>query len=198
MTNKVLFIDDEQFILQTVQRKLKQTDIEVFVANDGHRGISIMESEEISVVFTDLIMPKINGLHVTEQIHKINPNAVIVVLSGNSSADIITKTMNTHMVYKYLTKPWKIDAEGIDFIRECLAEADRREQQSLMMDGDRLYVDICALSQAEGHTWMLKNNAGETLMTSSDYFSDDQFSGYDGYQIIDSSRGPLRLYAIRK
>lgn len=191
--NKVLFIDDEKFILDTIQRKLKNTDIEGFYAKDGNVGLHIMEQENISVVFTDLIMPSINGLHVVEEVYKRNPNAVIVVLSGNTQSSAITKTMNSHMVYRYLLKPWKLDEEAIGFIRHCLELAEEREGHN----GEQLMIDADILNKVFPYNeWVLTDIDDHIIKSNLEKSESFNVISEQPYVIVDSSMGRLKLYSV--
>lgn len=194
--NKVLFIDDEKYILKMIQRKLDNTDIEGFYASDGYTGLSLMESEDISVIFTDLMMPKINGLHLAEEIYKRNPKAVIVVLSGNSNAGTITKTMNSHYVYKYLFKPWKLDSNGIGFIRECLNVARQRMQGGADLSPTEMFVDVSILQHIRGTKWVLVDKDMHVMMTGKDY----EVGSYDlsvmKGSVFETNKGIVKLYQI--
>lgn len=189
--NKVLFIDDEKFILQTIKRKLENTNIEGYYASDGRVGLTILEQEKIDVVFTDLIMPHINGMHVVEEVYKRNPNAVIVVLSGNAQSSAITKTMNSHMVYKYLVKPWKLDNEGIGFIRHCLDLAEER-QRGL---SSKLLIDAQILNKFFPYSeWVLTNVYDQVLMSNEADSETVDIKTMDAPIEIESNQGLLKLY----
>ena len=61
MKRKVLIIDDEKFIAETIGRKLEQNGYESHVAYDGKEGFEIACSEKIDLIVTDVVMPVMDG-----------------------------------------------------------------------------------------------------------------------------------------
>lgn len=194
---KVLFIDDEKYILKTIQRKLKNTDIQGYYASDGNKGLNLVEMEDIDVIFTDLMMPHTNGLTVVEELYKVRPNCVVVVLSGNAQTSTIVRTMNTNHVYKYLVKPWKIDDKGIEFINECLELAKRKkEEANVKIKEEKVLVDLEAIKQIqEMSSWFIldKNNK---IINKSEHINLEQMEilKRGPYTNVSSNIGDLKLF----
>lgn len=79
--SKVLIVEDDAFLTDAYQVKLKQEDVEVLTANDGAAGLELARSEHPDVIILDLLLPEIHGMTVLELIREdesISDTPVIV------------------------------------------------------------------------------------------------------------------------
>jgi len=79
---KILIVDDEKIVLKAYARELERVGYEVFRAMTGSEAIEIAKRERPDIVFTDLIMPKMNGVEICKTLKGICPDAEIVLISG--------------------------------------------------------------------------------------------------------------------
>ncbi len=80
----ILVVDDEPLQCQTIKVILKSAGHQVFIAGDGYKGIELFKSNDIHLVISDIIMPEMEGIEFIRSILKIEPNSIIIVISGNS------------------------------------------------------------------------------------------------------------------
>ena len=85
---KILIIDDERSIRNSLKEILMDEGYEVDVAEDGTLGLSMVEKEKYSVIFCDIKMPGIDGVEVLEKIIDMGVDAAVVMISGHG--DITT------------------------------------------------------------------------------------------------------------
>nr|WP_320192152.1 response regulator [uncultured Desulfobacter sp.] len=101
---KILVIDDEAFIRQSFEDYLEDREYDVITAENGRKGLALIESESPDLVLLDLMMPQMGGLEVLKQGRKIMPDLPFIVISGaNSIADVIEALR--HGAWDYLEKP---------------------------------------------------------------------------------------------
>ena len=83
-------------------------------------GVAIYKeySEEIDVILVDFRMPVITGMECIQEIKKVNPEAVCIVLSGVKDFGDHLKAQNTDLVYALMDKPWD-DDELLEKIEEA-------------------------------------------------------------------------------
>ena len=81
-TRRVLLIDDQPDVLESVSDMLKALGHEVTVAADGESGLRLMQSATFDVVLTDLRMPDIDGLDVARGARDLQPGIPVVLLTG--------------------------------------------------------------------------------------------------------------------
>jgi len=85
---KILIIDDEDFILQLSSDILKKSEYSVETASDGKQGIKLLESDKFDLILTDIKMPNINGLDVIRHVRINNKEIPIIVITGHGTLDI--------------------------------------------------------------------------------------------------------------
>ncbi|MGB5197020.1 MAG: HD domain-containing phosphohydrolase [Candidatus Deferrimicrobium sp.] len=106
---KVLIIDDEPGIRDLLSETLSEAGgYETVIAADGLDGIEKMRTSEFDVIFTDLAMPRLNGIDFLKKCKEINTKTPIVVLTGLSSMEIAVNAMR-HGAYDFITKPFRLD-----------------------------------------------------------------------------------------
>jgi len=67
---RILIVEDEEIMLDLLQRKLKTHGYEVLVARDGEEGLKSIKEEKPDLIIRDLVMPKMDGFMVMEEIQK--------------------------------------------------------------------------------------------------------------------------------
>jgi CheY-like chemotaxis protein len=81
---KILVIDDDSLVRDTIVRILERKDYQVIVASDGRRGLRMFHSEQPDLVITDIIMPEAEGIETIREIRREVPDAKIIAISGGS------------------------------------------------------------------------------------------------------------------
>jgi CheY-like chemotaxis protein len=79
---RILVIDDEKLLRQTIRRMLESAGHEVIEAEDGRAGIAAFAKQELDAVVTDIIMPQKEGIETIREIRAANPTIRIVAISG--------------------------------------------------------------------------------------------------------------------
>ena len=108
MLRKVLVIDDEDVIRQTIRKQLDGTGFEIIEAKDGEQGIELLNTLDnpltVDVIICDIRMPKINGIEAIAYFRKEYPSTPIIVLTGYPDVTLATNLLKQG-VTEYLTKP---------------------------------------------------------------------------------------------
>ena len=81
---KILVIDDDSLVRDTLVRILERKGYQVLVASDGLRGLRMFRSEQPDLVITDIIMPEKEGLETIREIRGECPDAKIIAISGGA------------------------------------------------------------------------------------------------------------------
>ena len=104
---KVLVVDDEPFILRSLSFVLRKDDYEVFEARNGEEALNLIRRERPSLVFLDVMMPKMNGFEVTAEI-KADPDlaATKIILLTARGQDADRETGEAAGADDYMTKPF--------------------------------------------------------------------------------------------
>jgi len=81
---KVLVIDDDALVRDTIVRILERKGYTVLVAADGVRGLRMFHAEHPDLVITDIIMPEKEGLETIREIRGKQPDTKIIAISGGA------------------------------------------------------------------------------------------------------------------
>jgi len=104
----ILVIDDEEIILDSCRKILEKADYRVETFNNGKEGIERFRQARPPLLIVDLKMPDINGIEVIEQVRKIDPEAIIVVITGYATVCAAVEAMKAG-AYDFLPKPFTPD-----------------------------------------------------------------------------------------
>ncbi len=107
MKQKILVVDDEASVRETIRLQLKSTGHEIIEAEDGQQAISLLGSSNnrgISVIICDVRMPNITGIEAVSHFRKDHPSIPVIVLTGypdvKLAVDFVAKG-----VFDYVVKP---------------------------------------------------------------------------------------------
>ena len=109
MNGSVIIIDDDEDILELLSEYLLLEDFDVVgCGTDGLKAVNLYAEHTPDFVIMDIAMPAYDGLYGLENIKKLNPNAIIIILTGNSDKSITHKIiqLNATMI---LEKPYPIE-----------------------------------------------------------------------------------------
>lgn len=147
-TPAILIVDDEQPIRKLLQRILQSQSFITFAAGDGYEAIKCLESNDFDVVITDISMPNMDGLELTDQIIKRFSSDVIAVtgqvdkyhyeeLIRLGASDFIQKPINPDEIVLRVKRVLKERMLKQDLIRyhKELAQAQKFESIGLLAAG---------------------------------------------------------------
>lgn len=103
----LLFVDDEANILSSLKRLFRQFGYRIFTAENGMRGLEIMEQETVDMVISDMRMPGMSGAQFLEQIREKWPETVRILLTGYAEISSTIEAINKGQIYRYISKPWE-------------------------------------------------------------------------------------------
>lgn len=101
---RILIIDDEKAICNTLKDILTYEKYEVEVAFDGAEGIKKAESGSFDLVLSDIKMPKMDGIEVLVKLQEMNPDLPVVMISGHGTIETAVEALKKG-AYDYISKP---------------------------------------------------------------------------------------------
>ncbi len=105
----ILVVDDDPVIRRLLQQRLTKGDYHVLVAVDGYKAESILTTQHIDVVLTDLMMPgEIGGMEVLEIAKRISSAIEVILITAHSSVGTAVEAMKKGAT-DYLEKPINFD-----------------------------------------------------------------------------------------
>ena len=100
----ILFVDDEESILDVASRYFERQGYQTLTACNGVEALKIFEDENVDCCFTDINMPEMNGLELAENIRKRDSTTPVIVMTGYPSLESTIQTLKNGVV-DYLIKP---------------------------------------------------------------------------------------------
>lgn len=122
---RVLLVEDDTAIRLQLQNFLSRFFRDVSGASDGVEAFDMYRNDTYDVVITDLNMPKMGGKELTRQIHTLNPNQKIIIISGQSEGDAIIKLVNIG-IDGFILKPFDIEDITYILIKTCQSVYDQK------------------------------------------------------------------------
>ena len=119
---KVLIVDDDQEIVESVRYALEGVGYQVVVANDGNQGLALAERENPDLMILDMMMPKRSGFLVLEKLRRLRDTPLpVIMITGNEGS--------RHQAYAellgvsdYLHKPFAMD-RLLEAVKKLLTES---------------------------------------------------------------------------
>lgn len=106
MGKKVLVVDDEKLIVKGIRFSLEQDGMEVDCAYDGEQALNYAKETDYDMVLLDLMLPKINGMEVCQQIREFSNMPIVMLTAKGDDMDKILGL--EYGADDYITKPFNI------------------------------------------------------------------------------------------
>lgn len=108
-TKKVLYVEDDQTIMNSFSKILNKIFGTVLTANNGEEGLETFKNNsDVDFIITDIKMPKMDGLEMSGEIKKINPDVPCILTTAHAEYDYFLKADEIG-IYRYITKPLNIN-----------------------------------------------------------------------------------------
>lgn len=105
MNNRVLFVDDNQKVLNSIARQFEGV-LDYETANGPHEAMELLDPDNpFAVVVSDMRMPKMNGAELLTHVRKVTPDTVRIMLSGYADLQATIQAVNEGNIVRFLSKP---------------------------------------------------------------------------------------------
>jgi len=154
--NKALVIDDEQIVLDSVSKILKDENYDVDVSLSGREGLNQAIQKEYDIVLTDIRMPDIGGMRVLRDVKRSKPSLPVVIITGYASVKSAVQAMKLGAA-DYIEKPFTPD-QLLKAVNSALDMAATKppEEQALIHKEEMIKVLERAASDSEFFTNLLE------------------------------------------
>ncbi len=102
----VLCVDDEENILNSLRRLLRNEGYRLLRAKSGDDGLKILKENDVHLVDSDQRMPEMSGTEFLARVWENYPDVIRIVLTGYTDVDSITESITKGQSYKFFLKPW--------------------------------------------------------------------------------------------
>jgi len=127
---RILAIDDEKSILESLREILEYENYEVDIAQEGEEGLDYFRNNKYDAVFLDIKMPKMDGLEVLDQLMEISADVPVIMISGHGSIDTAVDSIKKG-AFDFIEKP-------LDLNRLLVTLKNAMEKKDLVKETKRL------------------------------------------------------------
>jgi DNA-binding response OmpR family regulator len=135
MARRVLVVDDEKLIVKGIRFSLEQDGYEVTCAYDGEEAVQYAKQTEFDIILLDLMLPKLSGLEVCQQIREFSSVPIIMLTAKGEDMDKILGL--EYGADDYITKPFNI-REVTSQIKAILRRVNPapKDNSDILVSGD--------------------------------------------------------------
>jgi DNA-binding NtrC family response regulator len=121
-TPRVLIVDDENSILDTLRILLRREGFEVFTAAGGNQGLDALPEVRPDFVLTDIRMPGVGGIEILNAARDLDPTIPVILMTAQASLQTAIQAVNQG-AFHYIQKPFSND----DLLVICRRAAESRQ-----------------------------------------------------------------------
>ncbi len=136
-SDRVLFVDDEAFILFSLRRYFRQHGIIVEVETDCIKATQLIKENKYKVIISDFRMPNMNGAEFLGIVKEISPESIRIMLSAQVNQENISDVINKGEVYRFVNKPWN-DNQLLETIKDAINKFDNNFQKIEPVSNDQI------------------------------------------------------------
>ena len=121
----ILVVDDESNYLTVMEALLGEAGYEVFTAQSGPEALKLSGGVELDLVLTDMKMPKMSGIELLDELHRLYPDLPVIIMTAFGSVEKAVTAMKKG-AFDYILKPFKNEeilvtiAKALEFRRLVL------------------------------------------------------------------------------
>ncbi len=138
---QILVVDDEVRIVENIMLCLKREGFQTKGAHDGEEAINLFEQQHFDLVLLDVSMPGMNGYEVMEHIFGIDPEVLIIIITGYASVESAIRALRIG-AWDYLKKPFEY-ADLIKTVKNALSQkkliADKKAVSARLEASEKQY-----------------------------------------------------------
>src|ERR1017187_9499373 len=108
MSARILIVDDEEIGIRSCQRILSDSNYVVDSAQDGYEALRKVGETDYDIIVLNIMMPKIDGLEVLQQVKERHPDVNVIMVTGLSQIQTAVTAMKLG-AFDYLSKPFDPD-----------------------------------------------------------------------------------------
>ncbi len=134
---KILVVDDERIVRDSLGDWLKESGYQVLTAEDGYKALEVVERERPGIMIADLVMPGIDGIELMRKAKALQPGIEVIIITAYASIPTAIAAMKEG-AYDYIEKPFSPERAELlvqklsqyrDLVEENIALRRRLEDQ---------------------------------------------------------------------
>ena len=156
--NTLLVVEDEKLIRQGIVAMIRRSSVpveEILECRNGEEALEILGKQRVDVMFTDIRMPKMDGLTLVNKMEELSQKPVVIVLSGYDEFSYAVEMMK-HGVRDYILKPIKRETieQLLENLERELSETRETEEEEERCFLNQLRYLMMNAEMAEENEWI--------------------------------------------
>ena len=143
---KILIVDDDKIIADILKDLLSERGRSVDVCHDGLAAIERIQKNFYDLIIVDLVMPRVGGLDVLKYARKINPDVIVIIITGYASVETAIMAIKEG-AYDYIRKPCKLEEIKIVVENAIDKISLNRENRELLKKLQDAYHELMVLKK---------------------------------------------------
>ena len=119
-TRAVLFVDDDEIMLRSLQRGFLDEQFDKYFAKSGAEALEILRRKEVHVLVTDMCMPQMSGIELIRIVNEKYPHVVSVIHSGYAKNDDVIKAIHQKDIFKLVSKTLTLEKDLKPIVRQAI------------------------------------------------------------------------------
>ena len=141
---KILVVDDERSIRNTLKEILEYEGHEITLAEDGEKGVEAVKNGTFDVIFCDIKMPNMDGIEALEKMQEVQSDTPIVMVSGHGNIDTAVEAIKKG-AYDFIEKP-------LDLNRILITLRNATDKSILVKETKKLQKKISKVAEIVGES----------------------------------------------
>ena len=108
MAGRVLVVDDDAGVRDSLTEFLRTLDFQVVTAEDGEDAINHYQRGDFEIIMADLVMPKVDGMELLRRIREVDEEVIFLMITGHPSIGSAVDSINKG-AEDYITKPFHLE-----------------------------------------------------------------------------------------
>jgi len=120
MQNRIMFVDDEEYLLSSIERQLRN-QFNIDTCTSAAEALDCIKKHTYSVIIADYHMPCMNGVEFLAKVKEITPRTVRILFTGKADLNMAISAVNEGQIFKLLCKPYPTE-KLISVLRQALGQ----------------------------------------------------------------------------
>ena len=128
----MLFVDDDEIALTSLQRGLLDESYTKLFAKSGEEALEVLQRKEVHVLVTDMCMDGMSGTELIEIVSKEYPHIVTIILSGYAPNGDLLKAIHKEDIFRFVSKTLKLEEDLKPVVQQAIDHVNLRKEQEEM------------------------------------------------------------------
>jgi len=130
----VLFVDDDEEILRSLERGLLDESYNKLFVKSGKEALEALKRNKVHAIVTDMLMPEMSGLELLRIVRKDYPNITGMILTGYEMDSELINALEQGEIFKLIPKPlWKLGGKFERLVQRALDRSNLQNEREIVM-----------------------------------------------------------------